>query len=57
MKDESQYVVVFDDDEESFVGTLDNIKIWLDDNDLTLSRVSIYRLSKVRLVLAVEDIW
>ena len=56
MKDESQYVVVFDEDEESFVGTLDNIKIWLDDNDLTLSRVSIYRLSKVRLVLAVEDI-
>lgn len=55
MKDESRYVVVFDEDEESFVGTLDNIKIWLDENDLTLGQVSIYRLSKVRLVLAVED--
>ena len=56
MKDESKYVVVFDKHEESFVGFLKDIQIWLDENDLTLSEVSVYRLSKVRLVLAVEDI-
>lgn len=55
MKDASRYVV-FDEDEEAFVGTLKDIQIWLEEKDLHLAEVSIYRLgSKVNLVLAVED--
>ena len=55
MKDKSLYVAVFDKHEESFVGTLKDIQIWLDENDLRLGEISIYRLSKVNLVLAVEE--
>ena len=57
MKDESQYVVVFDEAEEAFVGTLKDIQILLNEKDLPLAAVSIYRLGyKVKLALAVEEL-
>lgn len=56
MKDNAKYVVCDEDNDEFFVGDLWSIRHWLEECDLSVNKVFVYRLgAPVRLVLAAED--